>query len=58
MKQLSEKGKDFLCAVILLGILAIGAAMAIYFHHQVDSSSAEDTQVEQVKIESTTPESG
>lgn len=58
MKQLSEKGKDFLCAVVLLGILAIGAAMAIYFHHQVESSSVEKTQVEQVKIESTTPESG
>lgn len=55
MKQLSEKGKDFLCAVILLGILAIGAAMAIYFHHQVESSSIGDTQVEQVETVSTTP---
>lgn len=55
MKQLSEKGKDFLCAVILLGILAIGAAMAIYFHHQVESSSVENTQVEQAETVSTTP---
>jgi len=55
MKQLSEKGKDFLCAVILLGILAIGAAMSIYFHHQVESSSVENTQVEQVRTESNTP---
>ena len=55
MKQISEKGKDFLCAVILLGILAIGVAMAIYFHHQVESSSAENTQVKQVETVTTTP---
>ncbi len=55
MKQLSEKGKDFLCAVILLGILAIGAAMSIYFHHQVESSYAENTQVEQAETVPNTP---
>lgn len=55
MKQLSEKGKDFLCAVILLSILAIGAAMSVHFHHQVESSPVGNTQVEQAETVSTTP---